>query len=208
MNSEDGTVSPSLPHAVHSPFLNDEHKTWSRPPCFPRGIHYPRSHDRAETRNHRTVAPSKEVYPNPGFWGFDCVALSLTLSLRPSLQRLFSMFPNGWPGRGLLLLRLGAGIVLTHDGVAEMLMAPEWHGIIWQSLATIGGVLLLIGFFTPMAGVLVVIVEVWTALSRADNLRTCIVLAVVGAALAMLGPGIWSLDARLFGRKRIDIGDR
>jgi hypothetical protein len=34
------------------------------------------------------------------------------------------------------------------------------------------------------------------------------VLAVVGAALAMLGPGIWSLDARLFGRKRIDIGDR
>jgi putative oxidoreductase len=118
------------------------------------------------------------------------------------------MFPNGWPGRGLLLLRLGAGIVLAHDGVAKMLMAPEWHGIIGPSLATIGGVLLLIGFFTPMAGVLVVIVELWTALSRADNLRTCIVLAVVGAALAMLGPGIWSLDARLFGRKRIDIGDR
>ena len=79
------------------------------------------------------------------------------------------MFPNGWPGRGLLLLRLGAGIVLAHDGVAKMLMAPEWHGIIGQSLATIGGVLLLIGFFTPMAGVLVVIVELWTGLSRADN---------------------------------------
>ena len=89
-----------------------------------------------------------------------------------------------------------------------MLMAPEWHGIIRQSLATVGGVLLLMGFFTPMAGALVVIVELWTALSRADNLRTCIGLAVVGAALAMLGPGIWSLDARLFGRKRIDIGDR
>jgi putative oxidoreductase len=118
------------------------------------------------------------------------------------------MFPNGWPGRGLLLLRLGAGIVLTHDGVAEMLMAPEWHGIIWQALATIGGVLLLIGFFTPIAGVLVVLVELWTALSKADNLRTCILLAVIGAALAMLGPGIWSLDAWLFGRKRIYIGDR
>ena len=68
-------------------------------------------------------------------------------------------------------------------------------GLLW-SLPLGSGVLLLIGFFTPMAGVLVVIVEVWTALSRADNLRTCIVLAVVGAALAMLGPGIWSLDAR------------
>jgi uncharacterized membrane protein YphA (DoxX/SURF4 family) len=89
-----------------------------------------------------------------------------------------------------------------------MLMAAEWHGIIWPSLATIGGVLLLIGFFTPIAGVLVVIIELRTAFSRADNLRTCMVLAVVGAALAMLGPGIWSLDARLFGRKRIDIGDR
>jgi putative oxidoreductase len=117
------------------------------------------------------------------------------------------MFPNGWPGRGLLLLRLGAGIVLTHDGVAEMLMASGWHGILWPSLATIGGVLLLAGFFTPMAGGLAVIVELWTAISRADNVRTCIVLAVVGAALAMLGPGIWSFDARLFGRKRIDIGD-
>ena len=104
-------------------------------------------------------------------------------------------------------MRLAAGLFLTHDGVAEMLTAPEGHGIIWQSLASVGGVLLLIGVFTPMAGVLVVIVELWTALSRADNLRTCIVLAVVGAALAMLGPGIWSLDARLFGRKRIDFGD-
>src|ERR1700719_416913 len=155
-------------------------------------------------RNHRTVAPSKEVYPKPGFWGFDCAALSLTLSLRSSLQRLFSMFPNGWPGRGLLLLRLGAGIVLIHDGVADMLMARERHGTIWQSLATIGGVLLLVGLFTPVAGVLAVIVELWTALSKADNLRICIVLAVVGAALAMLGPGSWSVDAWLFGRKRID----
>ena len=88
-----------------------------------------------------------------------------------------------------------------------MQMAAGWHGIIWPSLATIGGVLLLIGFFTPMAGLLAVIVELWTALSRADDLRTCIALGVVGAALAMLGPGIWSFDAQLFGRKRIDLGD-
>ena len=118
------------------------------------------------------------------------------------------MFPNGWPGRGLLLLRLGVGIVLVHDGLAELLSASQWHEIVRQLLATGAGILLLIGSFTPIAGALVVVVELWTAVSRADNLRTCIGLAVVGAALAMLGPGIWSLDARLFGRKRIDIGDR
>ena len=124
------------------------------------------------------------------------------------MQRLFSMFPNGWPGRGLLLLRLVVGIVLTHDGLAELLREPQWQGIIRPSLATGAGVFLLLGSFTPMAGVLVVVVELWAALSKADSLRTCIVLANVGAALAMLGPGVCSIDARLFGRKLIDLGDR
>jgi putative oxidoreductase len=39
-------------------------------------------------------------------------------------------------------------------------------------------------------------------------LRSCVMLAAVGAALAMLGPGVRSIDARLFGRKRIDIRER
>jgi len=117
------------------------------------------------------------------------------------------MFPNGWPGRGLLLLRLGVGTVLTHDGLAELVSAAQWHEFARQLLATGAGILLLIGSFTPIAGALVVVVELWTAVSRADSLRTCIVVAAVGAALAMLGPGVWSFDARLFGRKRIDIGD-
>src|SRR5258708_29250921 len=113
------------------------------------------------------------------------------------------MFPNGWPGRGLLLLRLGAGIVLAHDGVAKMLMAPEWYGIIGQSLATIGGVLLLIGFLTPMAGGFVVILEILTAPSTTDNPPTCIVLTVARAAPSMLVPRILSLYARPFGPQRL-----
>ena len=132
----------------------------------------------------------------------------LTLSLRFPLQRLFSMFPNGWPGRGLLLLRLVAGIFLMHDGLGELLGSPPWGGIIRQSLATGGGILLLLGLWTPMAGVLVVIVELRAAFSKTDSLRSCVMLAAVGAALAMLGPGVRSIDARLFGRKRIDIRER
>jgi hypothetical protein len=99
----------------------------------------------------------------------------LTLSLRFPLQRLFSMFPNGWPGRGLLLLRLVAGIFLMHDGLGELLGSPQWGGIIRQSLATGGGILLLLGLWTPMAGVLVVIVELWAAFSKTDSLRSCVV---------------------------------
>jgi uncharacterized membrane protein YphA (DoxX/SURF4 family) len=70
------------------------------------------------------------------------------------------------------------------------------------------GLLLLLGLWTPMTGVLVVIVELWSIMSRTGELRNCATLATFGFALAMLGPGVRSVDARLFGRKRIDIRER
>jgi uncharacterized membrane protein YphA (DoxX/SURF4 family) len=118
------------------------------------------------------------------------------------------MFPNGWPGRGLLLLRLVAGVLLVQVGIAALAARPRWEEVILQSIGAGAGLLLLIGFWTPMAGMLVVIVELGNLLVREDSLRHCIVLAALGAALAMLGPGVHSVDARLFGRKRIDIRDR
>lgn len=121
------------------------------------------------------------------------------------MQRLYSMFPNGWPGGGILLMRLVFGIFLIHDGVGELIGGPHWEGIILALLEIGAGILLVVGLWTPMTGVLVVIFEVWTALSKTDGLRNCITLATIGAALAMLGPGFRSIDARLFGRKRIDI---
>jgi len=121
------------------------------------------------------------------------------------VQRLFSMFPNGWPGRGLLLLRLVSGILLINDGVSGLLEGPSWPGIIRLFLEIATGILLLVGLWTPMAGVLVIVVELWSMLPRTGDLRNCIVLATFGAALAVLGPGVRSIDARLFGRKRIDI---
>jgi putative oxidoreductase len=118
------------------------------------------------------------------------------------------MFPNGWPGTGLLLLRLVTGILLIHDGMLGLLSSPHWSGIVLRSIATAAGILVLAGFWTPIAGVVVAIIELWTAFSGVDSLRSSIVLAILGAALAMLGPGIRSVDARLYGRKRIDIPNR
>jgi putative oxidoreductase len=121
------------------------------------------------------------------------------------VQRLFSIFPDGWPGRGLLLLRLVAGTFLISDGVTELLSSPLWPGIVRPLLETAAGMLLVAGLWTPMTGALVVIVEVWSIASRTGEVRNCVALATFGAALAMLGPGILSIDARRFGRKRIDV---
>jgi len=115
------------------------------------------------------------------------------------------MFPNGWPGRGLLLLRLVSGVLLINDGVSELLRGPQWLGIMRPSMEVAAGLLFLLGLWTPMTGAVVVIVELWSILSKTGELRDCVALATFGAALAVLGPGVRSIDARLFGRKRIDI---
>lgn len=121
------------------------------------------------------------------------------------MQRLFSGFPDGWPGMSILFLRLGAGILLIYDGIAGPLGTLQFMPIIWESLGVGAGILLLAGLWTPISGTLAAILELWVALSRADDLRNALLLATLGVALAMLGPGAWSVDARLFGRKRIDI---
>jgi len=75
-------------------------------------------------------------------------------------------------------------------------------------LAIVAGILLIAGLWTPIVGVLVVAIELWHAFSQPGDPMTHILLATLGASLALLGPGAWSADARLFGWKRIDIGDR
>jgi uncharacterized membrane protein YphA (DoxX/SURF4 family) len=81
-----------------------------------------------------------------------------------------------------------------------------------QLVAALGGVLLLAGLWTPIAGTMTAIDELWIALSRLSSqhsdLWIHILLAILSAGVAMLGPGAWSVDARLFGRRRVDIGDR
>jgi len=68
------------------------------------------------------------------------------------------------------------------------------------------GILLLAGLWTPAGGLLVTIVELWVALSRVGDPLVPLMLAILGASLAMIGPGAWSVDARLFGRKHIELG--
>ena len=65
--------------------------------------------------------------------------------------------------------------------------------------------MLVAGIWTPLAGLLVVLLSVSVILIRHGNLSSNILLASMGAALALVGPGALSVDAWIFGLKRIDI---
>jgi len=121
------------------------------------------------------------------------------------MQRLFSGFPDGWPGLSILFLRFGIGMSLVYDGTAGLFATPQFIPIARELIALGAGLLLLVGLWTPASGMLAAILELWIAFSGADHLRGVLLLAALGVALAMLGPGAWSIDARLFGRKRIEI---
>jgi hypothetical protein len=70
-------------------------------------------------------------------------------------------------------------------------------------IGAVAGIFLLAGLWTPAVGTLVAIVEMWIAIFGGGNSFVPVMLATLGATLAMIGPGACSVDARLFGRKRI-----
>ena len=116
------------------------------------------------------------------------------------LQRLYSTFARGWPGIGLLCLRLIAALTVFTVGGAHFTLAPSLLRTVIPGLAAL---LICVGLWTPIAGGALVIFELWAAFSGNGNFWAEILLAAISAALAMLGPGAWSIDARLFGRKRL-----
>jgi putative oxidoreductase len=118
------------------------------------------------------------------------------------------MFPNGLPGAALLLLRLVAGALLITDGVIALRASPGLQTAITQSMAIGAGVLLALGLWTPIAGALVALVELRFVFLGTTQIRANILVAAVGAALAALGPGVRSIDALLYGRRRFEIHDQ
>ncbi len=128
---------------------------------------------------------------------------------------MFSTFPGGWPGAGLLLLRAAIGITMIIQGglyLADPGNLTLRTGAV--GLAVVGsGALLSIGFLTPVAGALVGVGALGIAFAwfpaATPNLfdaKLPIVFAVImSAAIVFLGPGAFSIDARLFGRREIII---
>jgi len=119
------------------------------------------------------------------------------------VRRLFSTFAHGAPGLGLLLLRLAVGMALASHAVIALRNGPPVGPTVLNALAGIVGILLLVGLWTPVAGTILATLAGLSAVMHPADPWNCIFLGTLGAVLALVGPGAWSVDAYLFGWKRI-----
>jgi putative oxidoreductase len=125
-----------------------------------------------------------------------------------SLRRLYSTFAGGWPGIGLILIRFVVGLVLVGSAVSTVLADPPIATAVVPVLLAGAGILLMVGLYTPIVGTLVALTEICGVFTAPAQRLVYLLIATFGAALAMLGPGVWSVDARLFGWRRIEPSPR
>jgi uncharacterized membrane protein YphA (DoxX/SURF4 family) len=121
------------------------------------------------------------------------------------VQKLFSAFPGGWPGLGLLLLRVLVGVtliaqILSYVGSTKLSVLS----LVVTALVLIIASCLLVGFMTPVAAMIVGVGAIALAVSNLfETNQTLLNVIVLPIAIALLGPGAFSIDARMFGRREI-----
>jgi hypothetical protein len=126
-----------------------------------------------------------------------------------NLQRLFTTFPGGLPGLGLLLLRLTvAGTVLFLTFVPFFdLVSSTFRGWLIGAVSIVFSATMISGLLTPVIGSLVFIGGILFLLlaQRETNSAVVIYLIALSFVIILLGPGAYSLDAWLFGRREIKL---
>ena len=101
-------------------------------------------------------------------------------------------------------MRMVVGFALASIAGSTLLSSPAIPMTILSVLLAAAAILLVIGLFTPIVGTLVALIESCRLVIMPADRLAYLLVATFGAALAMLGPGQWSIDARLFGWKRIE----
>jgi hypothetical protein len=115
------------------------------------------------------------------------------------VQKLFSMFPAGAPGIALLLLRVSVAAMLFIDPAGRVF----WPAPIWLAVVSfVAAIAVTVGFLTPILALICGALKIYALVGSPHWIGALIVLALLlSCAVAMLGPGAYSLDAKMFGRR-------
>lgn len=108
------------------------------------------------------------------------------------MQSFYDRALRGWPAIGILLIRVAAAVTIGYR-------APPAHA---AELAA--ALLLFAGMWTPAAAAVIAAFECWRTVFHAGG-WTSLLLTAMTLAVALIGAGTWSLDARIVGWRRIDI---
>ncbi len=139
------------------------------------------------------------------------------------LKLIFADFPTGRNGLALLGLRFYVGFAFILHGTGKLNdvsgFAAEYHIPIWLGAVTmltqiLGGILLIIGFFTPFAALAVagtVAVAALYLIQKGEpfinpdghSWENAAFYTAAGLVLALAGAGSYSLDRIVFGRKTL-----
>ena len=110
------------------------------------------------------------------------------------------MFPQCGPGFGLLLLRIATAAMfasnITHP---FQFSSPVWYWAVLTFIVLIS-VSLCIGFLTPILSVIACAAAFANLVLAEQAINVVYILSILtSAALFFLGPGAYSVDAKLFG---------
>lgn len=111
------------------------------------------------------------------------------------------MFPAGGAGLGLALLRCSLALALA-DAVpsAPLLTSLAW----WMPVLMLACGALLLGVLTPIVSLAAVAIAAVTLLTEgADRWEQGLLVLLMAGSLLLIGPGAYSLDARIYGRHHV-----
>lgn len=127
------------------------------------------------------------------------VAWRLDTGYSSIVQRLFSMFPSRTAGAALLIMRFSVAVALVVHVTAYWALTPPFWAVPGPLLIAM---FLCFGFLTPYCAILNCLIELGLlVVTGGQNGLNLVIAAVNSGVLAVLGPGAYSVDARIFGRR-------